>query len=148
MSGPALMIYNGSTLSLSNSSIFSIAPDNQNAAAIEVYNIGSSANISSSTISDIADSAIQVVDGDVTISGTSIHDATYGVESYGSAVAPNISNSAIYNISQYAALTYPTLAMISAENNYWGDQSGPYEPDTIPLVLARKFPTMLILPIG
>ncbi len=134
MSGPAFMIYNGSDVSLSSSLISNISPDNSDDAAIEIYNTSSSAQIASSTISDIDGAAFNIVDASANISNSSISNANFGVESINGTVS--ISNSTLANIDQYAVLTYAGMPTVLAENNFWGDATGPYNPEANPTGLG------------
>ena len=134
MSGPAFMIYNGSDVSLSSSLISNISPDNSDDAAVEVYNAGSSVDIASSTISDIDGTAFDVINATANISNSSVSNANFGVESINGTVS--ISDSTLANIDQYAVLTYAGMPTVLAENNFWGDATGPYNLDTNPTGLG------------
>ncbi len=110
--GAAINVLDGGNFSVSNTSISSSTEGieiNDNVAGMMNYNPIVVNNISSSTISGIDDDAID-------ISGTNM----------------NISSSSLTDIGQYAVWNASSSPMTIAENNYWGDLSGPYNPNTNP----------------
>ena len=123
--GAAIQVLYGGGLSFSNLSISS------STEGFEINNLSnSSETISSSTISNIDDSAISVTDGALTITGTMIQNAAYGLESFGNSVV-NMTQSVLETVDQYAAAALGNN-IVSAEDNFWGDPSGPYNADSNP----------------
>jgi len=74
--------------------------------------------------------AIKVLGGNVSVRNTRIANNTpYGI--YRDSGAINVSYSAIYNNTSYGVYNIQSPS-INAQNNYWGDPSGPYHPTQNP----------------
>ena len=104
--GGAVDVLNGGNVSISNTTISSSTEGveiNDNVANLPNYNPITVNTISSSTISNIDDDAVD-------ISGTNL----------------SISGSSLTNIGQYAVWNSSSSPLAIAENNFWGDASGPY----------------------
>ncbi len=94
-----------------------------------IFDSSASSTISDNTISD-ADYGIYIY-GSPTVSGNTVSNASYGIFVNGTSAAPTISNNIIYDNTPYGLYNNGTTT-ITAENNWWGDASGPYHATSNP----------------
>jgi len=84
---------------------------------------GGNLSVSNSTISFSASSGLRIYDGSAAILNSSISNNVYGIMKEGGSLT--VSNSAIYGNSEYGIYN-GTFSEINAEDNWWGDATGPY----------------------
>jgi parallel beta-helix repeat protein len=93
-----------------------------------IYCSNSSATISGNTISNLSWSGISCNNSSKPIiSENTIMENVNGIYS-GSSSNPLINNNNIYNNTNYGVYNADGSLTINAENNWWGDISGPYDP--------------------
>ncbi len=112
VSGTVINILNGANVSISNTVISNAVGGieiSDGLSYLPNYSPNALNTISSSTISNIDNDAIDV-------SGANL----------------NVSGSSLTNIGQYALYNTDSSPLAAAENNYWGDPSGPYNPNSNP----------------
>src|SRR3989344_110086 len=85
--------------------------------------LGGNLNMSNSITSFSSSYGLRVYDGSAIIIDSQIINNTYGIVKEGGCVS--VSNSSIYGNVQYGIYN-GTFGEINAENNWWGDASGPY----------------------
>lgn len=127
MSGRAIYSYGG-YVSLSDSDIENINPGD-GAAAVELDGTVPS-TITNTTISNVSGTAISEKNGNLSVSSSTITHVAYGIKSLGSA-SVSITQSTLESSDPYAAASYGSN-VLSAQNNFWGDPSGPYNPNSNP----------------
>lgn len=150
--GNAIVVFGNSALTLENSLIKNIGGDGGDAvivfndSVIDIVNSvlkngendgvvifdDSAINISDSTLENFQGSAVLVVDDDISVNikDSVIKNNDYGVNIVGDSLV-NVSGSAIYDNSQYGIFndTAENTNVVSAQNNWWGDGSGPYHQE-------------------
>lgn len=120
----------GSTLTATDS-VFSETSGN----ALELYNSNtkpySTLILNDSTIENYGLSGIYAVQATGTIAHSIVRGGTRGIEHIFSSLT--ISNSHVSNNSEYGAVAYVSDRTLLAQNNFWGDVSGPYHTNLQPL---------------
>src|SRR5207244_6225211 len=64
------------------------------------------------------------------ITSSSIHDNPYGLRVAGTLADPVIQNNSIFKNSSYGVFNETSGHSITATNNWWGANSGPYDPSS------------------
>jgi len=94
-----------------------------------IYNNGGSLNISNSQISDNNQYGIYQNSGSLSLVNSEVNNNRYGAYIYGGAA--NLSQNSFHDNSDYAVFNSSPTS-ISAPNNWWGSDSGPYHPTLNP----------------
>jgi len=100
-----------------------------------IFCFDSPVNITSNVISNY-DFGIKIALCSPNITSNSIQNNTYGIDSY--AGVPYINNNNIEGNSTYGLYHDGLGLIVYAENNWWGDASGPYHPALNPSGLGNE----------
>lgn len=113
----------GSEVTISSSTFSGVSGN-----AIELYSSASkpysSIKIYGSVIKDYGQSGIYAVQATGTVENTTLTGGTIGIEHIFSHL--DVSHSSIFENSQFGAVAYLPEYSLRARDNFWGDQSGPY----------------------
>lgn len=121
-SSSAFLMLVGSSAIVTNST-FSNSENN----AIELYQsngIYSDLSLKDSIIENFGNAGISAVQANLSVDNSLIWHGVMGIENIFSSTT--ISNSNISENSQYGITAYIPAFIVHAENNFWGDPSGPY----------------------
>lgn len=119
----------GSTSTIQNSAITNT--NNQ----VAIYSSGGSSVLSGNTITASNSSGVYVYGASPTITDNIFTDSAYGIYARNDA-NPVITGNSFYDNTTYGVYNTVTSVTINAENNWWGDTSGPYNSTSNPTAIG------------
>lgn len=121
-----IQIDENSTISVSNSVIA-----NTTGYVAAIYATGGTATITENTISSSGSYGIYIDNAAPTISENTIIDSSYGIYTTNGA-NPTLTNNRIFTNTSYGLYNNDSSVTVNAEQNWWGDVSGPYNAASNP----------------